>query len=96
MIVNVKIIERGVFIVEKDADALIYDPYKRKWIPFSELKDAWNGKHLAITMADDQKYMKALFLEMPGMQYTFIGYDRTIGALIVSKELFFDTVAEEW
>lgn len=96
MIVNVKIIERGVFPVEKDADALIYDPYERKWIPFSELKDGWNGKFLAITMADHQKYIKELFMEMPDMQYTFIGYDRTMGALIVSKELFFDTVAEEW
>jgi len=96
MIVNVKIIERGTFLIVKEIDGLNYNPYTRKWMPFSELNLGWGGKMPYVTMADSKKYMKELFLEMPDMQYTFIGYDRTIGALIVSKELFFDTIAEEW
>ncbi len=97
MIVNVKIVERGEFIFVKEVDAFNYNPYTQDWMHLSELKPFWHGKLPHMVMADHQRYIKELFATMSDVCYIFIGYDRTNGALIISKKLVFEgTTQEEW
>ena len=97
MIVNVQIVDRGTFIILDEVDALNYNPYTQEWMHVSKLKDWWHGKLPYVTNALHQKYIKRLFTTMSDVHYIFIGYDRTHGALIASKELFMEgTTPEEW